>query len=75
MEFMQKVKVGIVAVVSILMLIFIFQNTVQVEGMILFIPFSLPLFALLLTSLGVGFGLGWLSSAMLRRKKAKEAQL
>ncbi|GEM_PF-4319781 len=75
MEFMQKVKVGIAAVIAIIALIIIFQNSEPMTAKLLFVTIQMPTFALLLINLGIGFGLGLLTSALLRRRKAKEAQV
>jgi len=72
MEFMQKVRVGIGAVVAIIVLIVIFQNSETMKAKILFVTLEMPTFALLLITLAIGFGLGWLGSALWRRRKAKE---
>ncbi len=75
METMQKVKLALAVVVAIVVLIVVFQNTHQAELKILFLePIKMPSFLLLLMCLAIGFGLGWLSSALWRRKRAKAAQ-
>lgn len=74
METMQKVKLAIAAAISIVVLIVVFQNTHTAELKILFLePIKMPSFLLLLMCLAVGFGLGWLTSAILRRRKANAA--
>lgn len=74
METMQKVKLAIAVIIAIVVLIVVFQNTHQAELKILFLePIKMPSFLLLLMCLAIGFGLGWLTSAIIRRRKAKTA--
>ncbi len=75
MEFMQKVKLGIAAVVTIIVLIVVFQNTEPVMAKILFMQIAMPLFAFLLLTLAFGFGMGWLGCMIVRRKKARETEV
>ena len=73
MEFKTKVKIGIYATLVVLALIFIFKNNVTVNVKFLFIGLSMPMFAYLLGTFGLGFVLGYLISTFKKRKKDEAA--
>ncbi|MEX2215269.1 MAG: hypothetical protein WD768_14140 [Phycisphaeraceae bacterium] len=69
MEFKTKVKIGIYATLVVLVIIFFIQNKEQVDSKFLFIPLRMPMFAYLLGTFGLGFGLGYVVSTFRKRKK------
>ena len=73
MEFKTKVKIGIYATLVVLALIFIFQNNDTVNAKFLFIGLSMPMFAYLLGTFGLGFVLRYRISPFKKRKKDEAA--
>jgi uncharacterized integral membrane protein len=65
---MNKVKVIVAAILAVLLVIVILQNTQQVETKLLFVAISMPRAVLLLTTLVVGFVIGLLAAGRLTRK-------
>jgi uncharacterized integral membrane protein len=72
MEFMTKVKLGIAAAIGVVVLIVVFQNWEKVLVKFLFVDITMPLVVTLLITLAIGFGLGWLTSTIVRIRKAKK---
>lgn len=72
MEFMTKVKVFVFGVVALLAIIIFFQNTESVNTQILFAKIEMPRAMMLLFTLLLGFVMGMVASAFLRRRKTKE---
>lgn len=70
----QRIKLGIVAVSIIVLAIIFFQNTQQVTLKILFATFSMPLVAWLLFIAIIGFGMGYATASILRRRKMVEKE-
>ncbi len=70
MSTMDKIKIGTAAVVAIVLVIVILQNTQQVETKLLFVTITMPSAVLLFTMLAVGFVLGILAVGRWARKKA-----
>ncbi len=70
MRTMDKVKIGTAALVAIVLVIVILQNTQQVETKLLFFTITMPSAVLLFTMLAVGFVLGILAVGRWARKKA-----
>ena len=66
---MSKVKLVVIAVVAVLALIVILQNTAAVETKLLFVTITMPRAALLLGTFVVGFLIGLLTAGWLRRKR------
>lgn len=60
------------AVVTALILFFVFQNTADVRFKFLFWEFSWPAWLMLLITLLIGFLVGMLVSALLRRRKKRQ---
>ena len=65
---MDKVKIVLVAVVALLVLIVVLQNTESVETTLLFVKVTMPRAALLFGTLLVGFALGALTGGKLVHK-------
>jgi uncharacterized integral membrane protein len=65
------VKLGIAAVLVILLLLYIFQNTVKVPFNFLFFDFVWPLWLIILVSLVIGFLVGMLVNTLLARRRRK----
>ena len=65
------VKLGIVAVVAILLLLYIFQNVTRVPFNFLFWSFEWPLWLIILVSLVIGFLVGMLVNTLLVRRRRK----
>jgi len=65
---MTKFKVVILAVIGLLVLIVILQNTATVETKILFVSVSMPRAVLLFGTFLVGFLLGVLTAGRITRK-------
>jgi lipopolysaccharide assembly protein A len=73
MEFMTKVKISFIAVISVLTLIVFFQNWEPQTAKILFVDVTMPRAVLLIITLLLGMILGFLLSALIRlRKKRRE---
>lgn len=71
MEFMTKVKVFVFGVVALLAIIIFFQNTESVNTQILFAKIEMPRAMMLIFTLLLGFVMGMVASAFLRRRKTK----
>ena len=65
---MTKLKVVVLAVVGLLVLIVVLQNTEAVETKILFVSVTMPRAVLLFGTLLVGFALGVLTGGRIGRK-------
>jgi putative membrane protein len=65
---MNKLKIAVAAIVAVLLIIVILQNTQQVETKLLFVTVSMPRAVLLLTTLVVGFVIGLLAAGRLSKK-------
>jgi putative membrane protein len=61
----QKIKIVVVAVLALLAVIVVLQNTEQVETKLLFVSLTMPRAALLCGTLVIGFLLGALASGQL----------
>ena len=70
---MTKFKIVAIAVVSLLVLIVVLQNTEPVETKILFVSVKMPRAVLLFGTSLVGFALGVLTAARIGRKPKKSA--
>lgn len=66
---MSRVKIVVIAVVALLMLIIVLQNTATVETKLLFISVSMPRAAMLFGNLLIGFVLGVLTSNRILRRR------
>lgn len=66
---MSKVKLVVITAVLVAVLIMIFQNTEPVETRLLFFHVTMPLAALLFTTLFIGFAVGVVFAGRLARKK------
>ncbi len=66
---MTKLKIGIAAVVGILLLVVILQNTETVATRLLFVTVEMPRAALLLLTLLIGFVLGLIAALSVSRRK------
>ncbi len=63
-----KIKIAVAAVVAVLAIIVIFQNTEVVETRLLFITVSMPRALLLIVTLLLGVLLGLMTAIRIRRK-------
>ncbi len=63
-----KIKIAVAAVVAILAIIVIFQNTEVVETRLLFITVGMPRALLLIVTLLLGWVLGLMTVVRIRRK-------
>lgn len=70
MTTMNKIKMAAAAILAILLVVVILQNTKPVETKLVFITITMPRAVLLVTMLGLGFALGILAAGRLTRKKA-----
>ena len=70
---MTKFKVVVLAVIGLLVLIVILQNTEAVETKLLFISISMPRAVLLFGTLLIGFALGVLTAGRISRKPKQSA--
>lgn len=66
---MSRIKIVIIAVLALLVLIVVLQNTKSVETKILFVTIEMPRAALLLVAAAVGFVLGFLVAGRVLWKK------
>ena len=66
---MPRAKLGVIAVVTILAVVVILQNTAAVETRVLFVTVTMPRAVLLVLALAVGFVLGLLFSFTSTRTK------
>ncbi len=64
----KRIKIAVAAVVAILAIIVIFQNTEVVETRLLFITVSMPRALLLIVTLLLGVLLGLMTAVRIRRK-------
>jgi len=71
METMQKVKIIVAAIVALLIVIVVLQNTEVVETQILFTTISMPRAALLFGTLVIGYALGILTGSRIASRKKK----
>jgi lipopolysaccharide assembly protein A len=71
MELMTKIKIILVAIIAILVLIVIFQNTHPVTTRLLFMEVSMPRALLLIMMLAIGFAAGVLVTGAAYRKRTK----
>jgi uncharacterized integral membrane protein len=65
---MNKLKIAVAAIVAVLLIIVILQNTQQVETRLLFVTIAMPRAVLLITALVVGFVIGLLAAGRLSKK-------
>lgn len=65
---MSKLKLGVIAVIGLLVLIVVLQNTAAVETKILFVSITMPRAVLLFGTLLTGFALGVLTAGRIARK-------
>ena len=63
-----KIKIAVAAVVAILAIIVIFQNTEIVQTRLLFITVGMPRALLLIVTLLLGWVLGLMTAVRIRRK-------
>jgi len=66
---MKKIKLIGIVVLAVLGLVILLQNTTAVETRILFISFTMPQVFLLLLTLAIGFGLGYLTAHLRPRRR------
>ncbi len=69
---MQKLKIVLIAVLALLTLIVVLQNTEPVKPRILFIEIDMPLAALLFINTAVGFVLGAVVAGWVLMRKGKK---
>jgi len=67
---MNKPKAILIGAVALLVLIVVLQNTESVDTRLLFATVSMPLAALLFTTLLIGYGLGLLTLTLRAKKSA-----
>ena len=72
MEFMHKVKIALIVILSVLLLIIVLQNTEVTETKILFITVKMPLAALLFVTGLIGFALGFLVAGRTLFRKSRK---
>lgn len=65
-------KIIVVAVLSIVAIIVLVENSEEQPFRILFIPFKMPRSILLLVTLALGFAVGVVTGGILRGKKKEE---
>ena len=68
----QKLKFAGVAVLALVVLIVVLQNTDSVDTRILFVTITMPRAALLFGTLGVGFVVGLFAAGKLLGRKKKD---
>ena len=73
-EFVRKAKLVTVALVALLVVIVVLQNTESVETKILFYTFKMPRAALLFGTLIIGFATGVLTAGRLMKNKNKTTE-
>jgi uncharacterized integral membrane protein len=66
-----KIKLGVIAVLVVLVLIIALQNTANVETKLLFATVTMPRAILLFVMLAIGFVIGWISGARFLLKKSQ----
>ena len=69
---MKNIKIILIAVVLTLAVVVALQNTEQVETKFLFTSITMPRMLLILSTLAVGFLIGYITSGLLRRKTGKQ---
>ena len=69
---MKNIKIILITVVLCLAVVVSLQNTEQVETKFLFTSITMPRMLLILSTLAVGFLIGYITSGLLRRKPGKE---
>ena len=69
-EFFQKARVIVMAIIGLLVIIIVLQNTEAVETKLLFLKLEMPRAALLFGTLIIGFALGVLTAGRLMAKKS-----
>jgi len=67
---MKRAHLILVAIVAVLVIIIVLQNTAEVKTRILFVSVSMPHAVLLFVTLVVGYALGLLSASGAFKKKA-----
>ncbi len=73
-ETLQKAKIIGIAILALLVIVVVLQNTETVETQILFLKLEMPRAALLFGTLVIGFALGVLmANRMLSKKKAAQS--
>jgi uncharacterized integral membrane protein len=70
---MKNIKHILVLIISVLILIIIFQNLQYVETRILFLTITLPRSVLLFIMAAIGFLLGIMTSFLFKRKKKSKS--
>jgi uncharacterized integral membrane protein len=65
---MKKIKLIVAALLAVLFVVVILQNTQEVETKLLFATISMPRAVLLLTTLVVGFVIGLLTAGRLSKR-------
>ncbi len=68
---MKNVKVIAIALLAIVSIIIVMQNTASVETRLLFVTVTMPRALLLLLTLAAGFVLGLFTTLALQRRKPK----
>ena len=71
---LNKTKLIAGGVSALIILIVVLQNTAVVETKILFLTVTMPRAALLIVTLGIGFGLGYLVAGLARRKAVRQEE-
>ena len=71
---MNKTKLIIAAVLAVLAIVIIAQNTEPVETRVLFATVTMPRFVLLLITALLGFAAGFLTAVGLRWRKKKKVE-
>lgn len=66
---MNRVRIWLLAIVAVLVLIVVLQNTESVETRILFMTVSMPRAVLLFVTLLIGFVLGLVAASWRRRER------
>ena len=66
---MKHAKLIIAAIIAILVIIVVLQNTQAVETKLLFMEVSMPRAMLLIVTLLIGFVLGLIAASAIRRKR------
>lgn len=68
---MKNIKIVLITVVVSLAVVVALQNTQQVETKFLFTSITMPRVLLLLSTLALGFVIGFITAGLLRRKPNK----
>lgn len=69
---MARFRIVVAAVIAIVAMIVVLQNTQSVQTRLLFVTLTMPAAVLLFVTLVVGFVLGLIAAAWLNRRPAKE---